>query len=981
MARRIGSAESGALPAALARALGGDRLAQRAAALAAEHAPDAQLALAFLIKLAEQTRDELERALASEALARDLIFCLGASELVASGLAAAGTQWRVRFEGARAASFDSLLESIRFDAIDAAGPAEAAVVLAAFRRQAFLDIAIADLLGRVKVLDTARLMSALADECIRAAHAYATRLMGERAADAGRFCVLAMGKLGACELNISSDIDLIYLYDGGASESAARMGELVTQLLGDAGFRVDLRLRPGGRYAPLVTSLDSALGFYQGLGETWERAALLRARPVAGALDLGRRLLDELSRFIYRRYLDFDTLRQLRAMKRQIEAELKSSGAVARNIKLGYGGIRELEFIVHSLVLIYAGRDARLRVEGTVPVLERLEALGYLPAARARGLGDAYRFLRDVEHKLQIAAGLQTHSLPEDAAQMRVLAARMKFGKDNHSVARLLAELGRHRDLVATQFRETLAGGEEERSVQVSASAAAAWRAGLEPHESAPHLHALGFANPSESAGHLQLLVRGPAMVPVSERRRELIERLGPVLLDEIRRLPDPDLALMNLAAFIAAVGARTSFLALLEQHPATRRVLLSLFASSRYLSAIFVRHPDMLDTLVRSDLAHFRRSTAELHAEVSGMIAASVDFEARLDALRAFRHQEFLRIAIADLGGGLELGDVEIELTRLAEAVLGAALELARSEIAARFTIPPTLRMCTVGMGRLGAGEMSYNSDLDLIFVYEDRAETASSSREVASRIAQKLIAILESRTREGYAYKLDLRLRPSGQAGPLVTSLEGFREYHRTSAAVWERQALVRARAVAGDEELAAEVEVARDELVFARGLTAAEVQEIAAMRARMEREIGAENKTRLNLKQGPGGLVDIEFLTQMMALRHGRQHRELRSTRSTLGLLRALGRMQLLAADDAAALDEDYRFLARLENRLRIESDQPAWALPVAHDTLLPLARRMGFEGADAPERLLAELKQRRTRVRAIFQRVFAAEQAAA
>jgi [glutamine synthetase] adenylyltransferase / [glutamine synthetase]-adenylyl-L-tyrosine phosphorylase len=980
MARRTASASPHDAPsAALSRALGGDRLALRASALAAEHAPDAQLALAFLAKLAENSRDELDRALAGDALARDLIFCLGASELAGSALGAAGARWFERFERARAASADSILHSIQFDRPDSSDAKDAAAALADFKSRLFFDIGVADLLDHVTVLDTARLMSALADECIRAACALAARIMGARTAGGG-FCVLAMGKLGSRELNLSSDIDLVYLYEHDSPEAATRMGELVTALLSDGSFRVDLRLRPGGRYAPLVTSLDNALGFYQNLGETWERAALLRARPVGGAVELGGRLLDELGRFIYRRYLDFETLGQLRAMKRQVEAELRSTGEVARNIKLGYGGIRELEFIVHSLVLIYGGRDARLRVEGIVPALERLAALGYLPAPRAHALIDAYLFLRDVEHKLQVAAGLQTHSLPEDPSEMRALAARMGFGKGGDSMAHLLAELGRHRDLVATQFRETLAGGEQERTPEVSAAAAAAWNAGHELAESAPHLGALGFANPGESAGHLQLLVRGPSSAPASGRRRELIERLGPVLLDEIRALPDPDLALMNLAAFIAAVGARTSFLALLEQHPATRRVLLRLFASSRYLSALFIRHPDLLDTLVRSDLARPRRTLADLRAELSSMLAASADFEARLDALRAFRHQEFLRIAIADLGGELELGDVEVELTDLAEAVLGEALTWARDGVAARFKIPAALKMCAIAMGRLGAGEMSYNSDLDLIFVYDDRTETAASGRESAARIAQRLIAILESRTREGYAYKLDLRLRPSGNAGPLVTSLDGFREYHRTGAAVWERQALVRARVVAGDAELAAQVEAAREELVFGRGLDEAGVQEIAAMRARMEREIGAEDKTRLNLKQGPGGLVDIEFIAQMMALRHGREHRELRATRNTLGLLRALGRLGLIAADDAAALEMHYRFLARLENRLRIESDQAAWALPVAHDALLPLARRMGFEGADGPERLLAELKERRTSVRAIFDRVFAAEQSA-
>jgi glutamate-ammonia-ligase adenylyltransferase len=449
------------------------------------------------------------------------------------------------------------------------------------------------------------------------------------------------------------------------------------------------------------------------------------------------------------------------------------------------------------------------------------------------------------------------------------------------------------------------------------------------------------------------------------------------MLMDEIGRLPDPDLALMNLAEFIAAIGARTSFLSLLEQHPATRRVLLRLFASSAYLSTIFIRHPDMLDTLVRSDLAATRRSPAELRDELAGLIAASPDFESKLDALRAFRHQEFLRIAIADLAGDLELFDVERELTTLAETVLDEAMTLARIQTEARFPIPATMRLCAIAMGRLGASEMSYNSDLDLIFVYDDRAEVAAGSREIASRITQKLIAILESRTREGYAYKLDLRLRPSGNAGPLVTSLAGFRDYHRQSSAVWERQALVRARVITGDPELAREVEAARQEFVYGRGLSADEVGEIAAMRHRMEMEIGAEDKTRLNIKQGHGGLVDVEFLAQMMALSHGHRHPELR-VRNTMELLEALAALDLLTAADASVLEDDYRFLSRLENRLRIESDQPSWAVPTAVISLRPLARRMGFEGADGAARLLAELAQRRNRIRGIFERYFSATQ---
>ncbi len=847
-------------------------------------------------------------------------------------------------------------------------------------RRMLVRVAIADLLDGISVADTARAMSELADECIRTALDLAIHFLGERAAEVGKFCVLAMGKLGARELKLSSDVDLIYLHDPsgspGATEAAARLGEWFTEILSAGCFRIDLRLRPGGRFAPLVTPIEGAIGYYQSLGQTWERAALLRARPVAGALDIGEQLLAGLSHFMFRSYLDFDTLRDLRAMKRQIEAELRTPAMVERNIKLGRGGIRELEFIVQALTLIYGGRDRRLRIGGTVTLIETLDALDYIPSERAHELAEAYLFLRDVEHKLQVVAGLQTHVLPDTDSGMRALAARMGFGKDARAAEEFISRLESHRALVAMQFRETLAGGDEERTHAASDAAELAWNSAYDPDAATPYLGELGFARPDESARHLELLARGPSHAPTSPRRRELLERLGPALLDEISPLPDPDLALMNLAEFIAAIGARTSFLALLEQHPATRRILLRLFASSAYLSTIFIRHPDMLDTLVRSDLVRVRRDRTELDAEIAGQMAASPDFESKLDALRAFRHQEFLRIAIADLAGDLELLEVERELTNLAETVLDEAMTLARSETEARFKIPETMRLCAVAMGRLGAGEMSYNSDLDLIFVYDDRAEVASGSREIASRITQKLIAILESRTREGYAYKLDLRLRPSGNAGPLVTSLQGFRDYHRQSSAVWERQALVRGRVITGDADLGREVEATREEFVFGLGLSREQVAEIAAMRARMENEIGAESKTRLNIKQGHGGLVDVEFLAQMMALSHGHRNRELR-VRNTMGLLNALDKLHLLAHEDAVKIEDDYRFLSRLENRLRIESDQPAWALPTSPAALRPLARRMGFEGVDGATRMLHELAERRDRVREIFDRYFAAE----
>ncbi len=961
----------------------GSRDGRIAIELVLERAPDERLALAFLLKLAEQSPALLRRALSDRKLAGDLAFCLGSSELIATGLCAIGDHWLEFLTAARKAGEPSILEAMRLktDLGETDDRAEAERALSDFKRSGFLRIAIADLIGKSDVRATMRLMSRLADACIAAAYQIAARIMGARSRAAGDFCVLAMGKLGSNELNLSSDLDLVYLFDAPqphhSHETAQRLGELLTELLAADCFRVDLRLRPGGKNAPLVTSLEGALAFYQSLGETWERAALLRARAVAGTLDLGRRFIAELDRFVYRRYLDFDTLRQLRAMKRQIEEELRTPDAVQRNFKLGYGGIRELEFIVQALTLVYAGRDRRLRGGETIESLGRLESFGYLESGRARELAGAYLFLRDAEHKLQVVAGLQTQTLPADDFGIRALAARMGFGKAPNAAAEFQTVLGRHRLRVAELFHEMLADGEQRASPPASTNALAAWHAAPDLKAAPAPLKALGFATPEESAAHLTLLATGTRQASASPLRRELLERLGPRLLDEMSGLADPDLALQNLAAFIAAVGARTSFLSLLEQHPNTRRVLLRLFASSRYLSTIFIRHPDMLDTLVRSDLARARRTRSELTVELAGSLAACTDLEARLDALRSFRHQEFLRVAIADLAGDLELEEVQAALTALAETVVDAAMGVARDEAAARTKIPPTLRLCAIAMGRLGSAEMTYNSDLDLIFVYDDPAEIAASGREPAARIVQKLIAVLEARTPEGYAYKIDLRLRPSGNAGPVVASLGGFRDYHRLSSAVWERQALGRARVIAGDEALGLQVEAARQEFVFARGLTVEGVAEIASMRARMEHEIGVESRDRLNIKQGRGGLVDIEFIVQMMALRHGGQFGELRQ-RGTVVLLQSLARCGLIEGSDANELEMGYAFLSRLENRLRIESDQPAWALSTAPAELGRVARRMGYDGADGPSRLLAELSERRDRIRAIFDRCFAAEQ---
>jgi glutamate-ammonia-ligase adenylyltransferase len=976
--------------AALERCLG--PMAHAAIRLVSEHAPDERLALAFLLRLAEQARYALVKALSEPQLARDLVFCLGSSELIGTHLSAAGDAWLDMFCEARAHDLSSFVAGLRFDLDQINDLAQYQAALKEAQRREFFKIAVGDLLRRFSVVDTMTAMSALADRCVEAALAGAVRLNPKHLGAKVELCVLALGKLGAGELNLSSDLDLAYLFDAapdsgsvdpGADHeermAATRLAELVTELLRGAGFRVDLRLRPGGRFAPLVTSLEGALAFYESLGQTWERAVLLRARPIAGSRARSEWLLGELERFIYRRYSDFDTLSQLRAMKSQIELEMGSADMITRNIKLGRGGIRELEFIVQALTLVYGGRDPRIRTPRTLEALERLARCGYIAAERAHELTEAYLFLRDVEHKLQVAAGLQSHTMPANPAARAIVAARMGMGKGAQAAGAFEQVLARHRERVAATFGELLGGAEKTQFSRVSRQAQQTWLNALEPELSASGLKALGFANPIESAGQLVLLARGPEHALATPRRRELLRTLGPLLLDEIRTQPDPDLALANLAQFIAAVGARTSFLALLEAHEPTRRALLRLFASSQYLSALFIRHPELLDTLVRSDLARLSRSGPELAQELEERLSACSDYESRLDAMRSFRHQEFLRVAIADLSSQISLADVQRELSILAETMLQFALKVAQSEVSARLPIAQDVALAIIAMGRLGAAEMSYNSDLDLIFVYEPAGANPLLYHEAATKVVQRLISVLETKTREGYVYKLDLRLRPSGNAGPLVTSLDGWREYYRDGCAVWERQALVKARAVAGEMGLRKQVEACREAAAFSLSLSSAQVEEIQQMRARMEREISPETVRSLNLKQGRGGLVDVEFLTQMLALRYGQSNPELRRERATPRLLDALARAALIDSAQAELLKSHYGFLSLLEHRLRIQSDQPASAISTDPSHLTALARRMGFDGADGARRLLDELEYRRSQVREIFLARFAEEKA--
>jgi len=963
--------------------------------------PDPALAVAGLGRLRDAVPEAFVRAASDPGQAAALVQLLGASNLMVRWLVAEPRSWRSVLDAAEAGTPITTLEPRPAPSADVA-PEVLARELRGFKRRRILSIAARDLLGRATLVETTRELSQLAEDALEVAvGAVRTRLIaahGDVLDADGRplgFCVLGMGKLGGGELNFSSDIDLVYVYSDGGSDSTggprgplsarefmSRLAEGVTSALHKATddgfvFRVDLRLRPDGTNGPIVNSAANALLYYESWGQTWERAAYLKARPVAGDRALGTTLLQDLEPFVYRRYLDYATLDDLKQMKAKVKRALAAGPEKGINVKLGRGGIREVEFVIQSLQLVHAGKDERIRERNSLRALERLVETRYLAAAESLRLAEAYRFLRDVEHKIQLVDERQTQVIPSGEGEVE-LARRLGYRDVDPAtaLARFRADCARHMEAVATSFASLFYGSQDAGPADDGRSTSLLAALDEHPAQAEAELGRLGFRDPHAARDHLVLLRDGAPSSPATPRRKHLLLGVAPALLGEVLRAPDPDLALRHLAGFMAAIGARSSFLSLLAENPATRRVLVRLFGSSEFLSQILIRHPEMLDSLVRADLVRLEIPKADLAVEAAGVLAAADGYEGRLDALRRFRHEQFLRVGINDLDNLLPFHVASSQLSDLADVCLESALRVAEGEVTRRFGGAIPGRFAVIGLGKLGARELTYNSDLDLIFVYVPTASEGAT--EFFTKLAQTLMTTLQVRTREGRMYTIDTRLRPSGNQGPLVSSLESFARYHAASAQLWERQAMIKARAVAGDPTLLSEVEEIITRFVYAAPLGDAEVAEIHRLRMRMERELGGDERAEFNIKTGRGGLLDIEFMVQMQQLRHGTAIPAVRR-RATRHALEALAAAGVVPPREAATLEQSYAFLRALTNRLRIERDQPVESLEREGDAVAALARRLGYVGSNeaVARQLLGDYGRHRERVRALYVAWFGAD----
>jgi glutamate-ammonia-ligase adenylyltransferase len=602
-------------------------------------------------------------------------------------------------------------------------------------------------------------------------------------------------------------------------------------------------------------------------------------------------------------------------------------------------------------------------------------------AEDCRFLADAYRFLRTVEHRIQVVQERQTHNLPKKDDEYTALARRCGYLTPDGD-KRFRVELEGHRAAVSFIYGNLFLSRDQKLKEDVPQEIYHFFDRSANPDILKDMLAERRFRDVDSAYDHLLLLRDGPPRAHLTERAHRILEKIAPPLLQEIFASADPDMAMTNLERFLCAVGSRSTFYALLAENREVLKLIVSLFGMSEFLSKIFIGHPELLDSMVARTLASSFKCLEVMEEELQQMLAQAVDFEERIDLLRRYRHEEFLRIGMNDIYGKLGQTEVATQLTTLADI---AKQELARfgrplyrdpdgSDHEADFAV--------IGMGKMGGMELNYHSDLDIIYIYDHKGCTDGSKQisnhEYFAKLGQKIIMILTTQTREGYVYKLDTRLRPSGNAGPLVTSLESFKTYHKDEAQVWERQALTKSRVVFGGDTLKDGIEAVIRHTLYDFSADEAVRAEIHRLRMRMENEIARESKGNYNIKTGRGGMVDVEFIVQYLLLKYGHSTPEIRS-KSTLITLKSIRSVGIMSETDCETLLSGYKFLRRLENRLRIVHDNSINDLGGTKENLDMLARRLGYDPKlrHPGDTLMKEYEKVTENIRAVYDRILGME----
>lgn len=810
------------------------------------------------------------------------------------------------------------------------------------RRRVFLHTLARDLTGRATLVEVVGTVTALAERAIAAAVNFHARALAELHGTAigassqtpQQLIVVAMGKLGGGELNVSSDVDIVFVYpEDGETDGAKpvanreffdRLGQRVIAALhrvdGDGYvFRVDTRLRPYGDSGPLTVSFAALEQYLVTQGRTWERYAWLKARPLTGTRT-GE--LDELvAPFVYRKYLDFDAYQGLRGIHRQIRDQEKRKDYLD-DIKLGAGGIREVEFIVQALQIVRGGRERALRVQGTLPALQALAERQFIVPHAAAVLADGYTFLRTLEHRLQYRDDRQTQRLPSERAERTALAESLEFA-DPGDFEQTLA---RHRAGVAGQFTAVFDDPDDGTAIGSAGSRfIAAWEDPRPTPETLADLAAAGFDAPAEVAGALGQLRASRRYLQLPALSQDRVDRLVPALVAVAadQRIPgtQPTAILRRLLALLEAVSGRSAYLALLIEHPPLLPRLAQLMGASAWAAEYLMRRPLLLDELLDARALLAEPDWTAWKVELDRLLRPhAADAEAAMDVLRHFQHAQTFRLLTQDLAGRLTIERLADHLSALADTILAATLDRCWSQLQPSGATSP--RFAIIGYGKLGGKELGYASDLDLVFIHDADAEpgAADAAAERYARLAQRINTWLTSATGAGRLYETDLRLRPDGAAGLLVSSVGGFERYQREHAWTWEHQALTRARFVAGDAAIGAQFEATRESVLRLVRDRARLAADIVDMRNRMA--AGHINRTPLfDVKHDPGGMVDIEFAVQYLVLAFSHVHPELTRNAGNIALLQMGADAALIPRAIAEETADAYREYRRLQHRLRL------------------------------------------------------------
>ncbi len=986
-----------------------------------EESPDAKQGLNNIERLLnELSKEEINTFFNSKETLSRIVWIVASSQFLANIILRNPQYLSMLFTEKRLSqskSYEEFLKEILEETSTIDEHDEMAKTLRLYKQKEYLRIGGRDLLGLAKLEEVVKEISDFASVSLEAANRFSLRKLKEEhgtpyeegpdgSKKEAELTVIGMGKLGGRELNFSSDIDIIYICSSekGETEGVSKGGTVrgkidlhsffvklsksITKLIGNPTedglvFRVDLDLRPEGKSGDLINSLRSAEIYYESWGQPWERGAMIKARPVAGSMKVGQDFIDMIRPFVYRRYLDYTAIDEIKSMKEKIDSNQKRKERGHFNVKLGKGGIREIEFFAQAIQLINGGKDTGIREKSSLKTLHCLRERKYITLEEEMNLKDAYIFLREVEHRLQIFHGRQTQSLPDKVESIEKVAKTLRF-KDNPYetfTKKLETTTDNVHKIYSRLFYEPKKKLEEDASKEILYL--------LEEDNALESLSGYGFVNPEKALHNLKLLSEGPPFAHYSAKARALLKKIAPFLITKIISSQAPDMALANMERFISTVGARSTLLSLLAENRKIMELLVRLFGTSAFLSRFLIEHLELLDSFITHKMGTAIKERKTLYQELSSMIDSTSDYEERLNVMRRFRNIEMLRIGMRDISGDLTPKEVSAQITYLADTCLQKAFEMAHKDLKGKYGVPSftdnseannEASFAILGLGKLGGEELIYGSDLDIIFIYSDSGETRPLSKsnkcktitnhEFFAKLAQKIIATISLMTSEGFVFKLDARLRPSGSSGPLVTSLAAFELYQRERAQIWEKQALLRARFCAGNHNFGEKLIVRTQALIYDKPLLKKDESEINRLRMRMEKELGKETAETIDIKLGAGSLVDIEFIVQLLQLRHAKEWVVIGGA-NTLSALEALKEEKSLSPEDYHFLTEAYTFYRLIENRLRIVEDRGGSKLSLGDTKIESFSKGLGFKNATG---FIGEYKKKSKEVRKIYKRIF-------